>query len=99
MSHTPGPWTLEMTEDGDESGGYGTDSWTGEIITAPCEENPDGDQVCQVWPMDKANAHLIAAAPDLLAACEAMAAAKDLLGLMGAQMHAREALKKAKGGA
>ena len=63
MSHTPGPWFLAW-----EDGKYG-------VVGSQCE----GKLVCIVGnnPNDgrndirKANATLIAAAPDLLAACKA----------------------------
>jgi hypothetical protein len=42
-------------------------------------------------------ATLYASAPALLAACEALANARDLLGFFGAQLHARDAIRKAQG--
>lgn len=63
--HTPGPWLWEKDHD---TGGYVV--WTrqphtGELATV----NPD--DINGKWPA-KANAHLIAAAPDLLEACQNM---------------------------
>ena len=61
-THTPGPWIAEFSDYGDEIwfGGYGAGMWTVE----PPGAYLDG--------LSAANAHLIAAAPDLLAALEAM---------------------------
>ena len=64
MSHTPGPWMV--TDDGlgvcVATGNYkteGTDDWT----IADCQHG---------WCQCEANARLIAAAPELLEACEAV---------------------------
>lgn len=62
MSHTPGPWTIR---EGNMTTIQGTD---GQAVASPCW-NIDWRE-----PADRAkftgNAHLIAAAPDLLAALE-----------------------------
>jgi len=62
MSHTPGPWKAMKTEHGWHVG-------------------PQPDGVCSIWDntdsathaTQEANARLLAAAPDLLEACEAIA--------------------------
>jgi hypothetical protein len=61
--HTPGPWSV----------GYRFGS---KVATSIWQNNPPGDPVASVTELQPpsertANAHLIAAAPDLLAACEA----------------------------
>jgi hypothetical protein len=74
MNHTPGPWTVDTTV---ALGAYGV--WT-DYVTHPGHDGAGyGSQICSVLPDSKdisreqrdANARLIAAAPDLLAACEA----------------------------
>ena len=64
MSHTPGPWTA-------------VDFREHHIVS----DKYDGS-ICFVYPKrgvpNEANAHLIAAAPDLLAACEAALRSYDL---------------------
>ena len=59
-THTPGPWIAEFSDYGEEIwfGGYGAGMWTVE----PPGAYLDG--------LSAANARLIAAAPDLLAALE-----------------------------
>ena len=58
MPHTPGPWHTGTDEDGhvvyNESGGF--------IADAGLDDGDEGEEA--------ANARLIAAAPDLLAACQ-----------------------------
>jgi hypothetical protein len=87
--HTPGPWTIE-----ESNVGYG-----------PCYyiEGGDGSYVIHgegtAWSeSDKANARLIAAAPELL---EALKVAADALGseegMAAAYRLAREAIAKAEG--
>lgn len=73
LKHTPGPWRVDETKD---LGAYGV--WT----DYPTHPGYDGagyeSQICDVIPLGKeisrdqrdANARLIAAAPDLLAACK-----------------------------
>ena len=72
MKHTPGPWKVDLISnfDGCDRENY--------CITA--EIKPNDQPLCVVaevygnnWDakQDKADAHLIAAAPDLLSACEA----------------------------
>jgi len=76
MSHTPGPWAvrepcpIERAEDLAE----GIPPNEQELTEVYSED--DGDQVCYVMNTtvcEAANARLIAAAPDLLAACKALA--------------------------
>ena len=73
MEHTPGPWAVE----GDDREGM---EWNNHIVIA---DRPD-DRICFMahnGPTHQvefdANAHLIAAAPDLLAALEAQENAED----------------------
>lgn len=67
MAHTPGPW--KMTEILDDEGGppvYRIEAATTLFLTvAPCSDG-------YVPGQNAANAYLIAAAPDLLAVCEAI---------------------------
>ncbi len=73
--HTPGPWVLVIC-DSPEEASYITSSpkqrsdttWTDSDIACVCGERPKDE--------DDANAKLISAAPDLLAAC--MAAREEL---------------------
>lgn len=64
--HTPGPWMV----------GYGEAVGIGEIYGVGIDTEPDWTPVCmlslseKVNEVDEANARLIAAAPDLLEACE-----------------------------
>jgi hypothetical protein len=75
--HTPGPWIIDETK---ALGAYGV--WT-DYATHPGHDGAwYGSLVCSVYPHNRsdvpreqrdANARLIAAAPDLLAACKAAA--------------------------
>ena len=98
MQHTPGPWSANS----DPVYDYGEPRY----IWGP--KGPGYGIVCEL-PMNAhvavnaADAHLIAAAPDLLAACEEAAM---LLGLIGGTAEAdrvvrrvEAAISKAKGGA
>lgn len=62
--HTPGPWTPEI----EHSGGVG---WR--VVSDASGYPNDGWNICAsiLGPDSKANAHLIAAAPDMLAALQA----------------------------
>lgn len=72
MPHTAGPWSREWEQDGEYTGlgdnppGYAGD-WlpTNAIIAAI-----DGEIVSVAYAENGADAQLISAAPDLLAACE-----------------------------
>lgn len=99
LRHTPGPWAVEWDEE-DRFGLQGSDTMWVATITLH-SETPQ-----------KANARLIAAAPNLLAACEAaldeLAGYEDVIdGPDGPRpnraMHAanllREAVERATGGA
>lgn len=56
--HTPGPWTIHQTRKGAE---VWIQSERGTVFDSGAPNE---------WPLSEANARLIAAAPDLLAACE-----------------------------
>lgn len=87
-NHTPGPWTAEHSNYGDEIwfGGYGAGMWTVEPIGAYL----DG--------ASKENARLIAAAPDMLAALvEAADALNDSGEYPLTLRRIRAAIAKAKG--
>jgi len=85
--HTPGPW-----EWGDLPGGR----FTNELVVRPAGEFPHGEWIADVGSRyddeRRANAALIAAAPDLLAA--AQAALEDRLGW---RRELRRAVEKATG--
>lgn len=102
MPHTPGPWRVDVTK---AAGSYGV--WT-DYATHPGEDGAGyGSCICSMLPMDghvpqeqrDANALLISAAPDLLAACEAALKFKssplDLVSVAGDML--RDAVLKAKG--
>lgn len=76
MAHTPGPWQFyELTLRGGTPDGLG--------YIRPADE--DGREIAHHGDMERpveenrANGHLIAAAPDLLAACKAQHKALDIL--------------------
>ena len=87
MKHTKGPWRIDKSADN----------------ALPCVVGIDPKdrqefEICEVWgedidiketPMARANAHLIAAAPELLEACKALYNAK------GNQSRLEKALIKA----
>lgn len=89
QGHTPGPWTVESDGSSVSFGGQ-------VVITAPIYDEGSRDE-------EKANARLIAAAPDLLAAAVAIMSAIDtdetsgrkLSGLTPAMSRARIALRAA----
>jgi hypothetical protein len=96
--HTPGPWKLT------EETTIGRPCITGRIgLIAMLAVHDVGDAE---WDADTANARLIAAAPDLLAACEAVLSnldhLSDVWGQEGVtrtvQDRLRAAIAKAKGG-
>lgn len=87
MAHTPGPWAV------DEIRSVQAITWCGEVCIADVGGNADEEE-------QLANARLIAAAPDLLAACEAMIAAEkacDILAGDSAITAIRAAIARAKG--
>lgn len=67
MSHTPGPWNAEYDDYGDEIwfGGYDCGTWK----VGPAYLGGHGNDPVVKATME-ADARLISAAPDLLAACE-----------------------------
>ena len=70
MGHTPGPWVV--------GGASGNEGEAREIVAASrtiawSASTWDEDEGDVVTEEDDANAHLIAAAPDLLAACKRLA--------------------------
>ena len=67
--HTPGPWEMSKGPPAGVPGRSLTSSpgWT---VYAPDKLNPDGHLVVACYTYSEANARLIAAAPDLLAACK-----------------------------
>jgi hypothetical protein len=87
MTHTPGPWFSAAT------------STIGHNVIV----DADGFTICSPSPMGASNARLIAAAPDMLAALEAIAAettgydTEDLIANI--QGICRAIIAKAKGGA
>jgi hypothetical protein len=78
MAHTPGPWKWEVIDEKElalysESDPYGV---ANSILTVDrCDACIKNDRLC-MWP-SKENEALIAAAPDLLAACKAAQIALD----------------------
>lgn len=94
--HTPGPWAVSRNN----AGAIPLHFQPLEVIGrggACCVAAKLGD-----GPEALANAHLIAAAPELLAACQALLAEAELHGLTDNDAHLREAraaIAKAKGGA
>jgi hypothetical protein len=87
--HTPGPW--QVTESGNVAGptrSFGSQGWVGRICLANVMT---GDVEVKA-----ANARLIAAAPDLLAACEEALDEDSGLACAG---QLRAAIAKARGGA
>ena len=82
-AHTPGPWVV----DGSRVRGSGGRDWV-------CETSPGGRFSKSVREENDADARLIAAAPDLLAACET--AERLLLDGVGRE-KVRAAIAKARG--
>lgn len=107
--HTPGPWTIdEVVDEPSRAGNYWVAHlnlgherieapWPDATATvAPClglEGQPISREVVE------ANARLIAAAPDLLAALEAMVRSDSWADADVKMVNARAAIAKAKGGA
>lgn len=84
-SHTPGPWTIHDQVD---SEGFTIIKGQGLRLAKVTNSEPD-------WA--EANAHLIAAAPELLEALEAAAVSLSSVGLWEESQHARAAIAKAEG--
>jgi hypothetical protein len=88
---TPGPWNNTPMQD---------KIWDseGQIMIARIGDLPWIDGKSD-WMTEQANARLISAAPELLAALEALVECPDYRGISTHEMsHAREAIAKAKGG-
>lgn len=68
MTHTPGPWVMGQTPFNYEDALVSAD---GQVIAYA---SWGGGSSCNLAFENEADAHLIAAAPDLLAACEALVA-------------------------
>lgn len=83
-AHTPGPWQALIHRGGRER------TYPLVVSMAPGHDEMDEDAICEVTSMlRQADARLIAAAPELLAACEAS------LGIIqSAGPAAREVLKR-----
>jgi hypothetical protein len=95
-NHTPAPWVV-VTDHDPAISDY---RWEIEVeggMDVVCAMEMSGDLMPGDVERTDADFALIAACLDLLAACEALANAKDLLGFFGAQLHAREAIRKAQG--
>ena len=96
--HTPGPWMM-IKYPGDKC----YTIRTREAYRAESGEGPIGHipiaEICTDGQPDEANARLIAAAPELLAALENMSAVPDCYGpeATAALRHARAAIAKATG--
>jgi len=90
--HTPGPWKVGTNHSAAvwATAGLIASVYPGEPATSA--DDCDG-------PVSDANARLIAAAPDLLAACIAFRDAQGLTSLGEAHTKAREAISKATGAA
>ena len=92
MSATPGPWVAFRRDD--QWGVYEQTEGLGEIIIAWVETSRPGFS----HPTDAANARLIAAAPDLLAALEGLTRAREgQPGFRDAFRAAVDAIAKARG--
>lgn len=91
--HTPGPWRINavMREYGNK-----LEIAHEEISVTSVTVAGKGNKT-SITPEQEANARLIAAAPDLLAALEAMVSAKGFDQEAAALIKASEALAKAKG--
>ena len=95
--HTEGPWSVEVVD--------GAQAENGEQLLAVCASAPGQERAilvtCNLWqrrdnPESLANARLIAAAPDLLAACQAMLEANYMPdSTMAIAVTARAAIAKA----
>lgn len=93
MTHTPGPWGVHPKLSASENHkGYRVADGDGFFVADVSPRDEDGDE-------GGANAHLIAAAPDLLAAVKAFLALDDGRAFAHESWDdARAAVKKARGG-
>jgi len=93
-AHTPGPWIIDPDA-----------TLPLAVIRLSSDENVDGDGICEIGertPQNEADARLICAAPDLLAAavdCISCADAADYDSMLNALDALRDAITKAKGDA
>lgn len=74
MSHTPGPWVIALPED--------VKSGEDMLLVSDTPGKRNGEHIACIYRseppgIDQANANLIAAAPELLAACQDIATAFD----------------------
>ena len=88
--HTPGPWEAKEYTNSRITGGYGVFARDSNI---PIVEGAYGEDIATA----DANTRLIAAAPDLLAALEAVLDKPDDVTVYEAIERARAAIRKAKG--
>jgi hypothetical protein len=91
--HAPGPWDVEYFDYGEEIwfGGEGCGTW----YVGPCVLGGAGNDPEEKAIMD-ATARLIAAAPELLAACKACETFADSDGMVNG-INVRAAIAKAEG--
>ena len=100
--HTPGPWRVGVTEDSDCR--IYADAYPDHAIARTYGQDLNGIGICQLTgPKNKADARLIAAAPELLSALWAMATSFHAVRGMEDHMKqaaemARAAIEKATGG-
>lgn len=91
MSHTPGPWTADPTT------GYIASKSHGYVpLVTPFREGVHKDKHGGATPEALANAHLIAAAPELLGACQRLLECPELNsngGLDEFEPETRQAIK------
>lgn len=85
--HTPGPWGAACTDGENGEDWHYVSQWPGGIIQAT--DGCGGD-----LPLTKADAHLIAAAPEMLEALKALE--RTDFGLIGTETEINEAARKAR---
>ena len=96
MTRTPGPWFVSMKPDWDEDGGMGPAVYDCDGgVFAVVDDEPEAI----ARPFCEADAHLIAAAPEMLEALEAMVEMVEMngLGKRYALDLAASAIRKARG--